>query len=212
MKNIQIKWLSCLPYSKGLELQQDFVVQSQRTQYSYLLGLEHPSVITLGLNSQKQDILVSHDFLKCKEIEVVLTKRGGGVTCHSPGQLVIYPIIPLKKWKLSVRQYVALLENVTRDFLESLGVICLQEKKNQTTAIYTQRGKIAFFGVQVQRGIACHGLAININNDLDLFSLIRPCGLDFESLDSVSYYTKLTPSAFLLKKWATIFCQYISPS
>ena len=210
MVKVQTKWLDGISYQDGLKVQQNFIRQSQNTGSCYLLGLEHEPVITLGLSAKGQDILVSSSILKQKGITVVWTKRGGKATCHSPGQLVIYPIVPLKKLQLSIRQYVDLLEDVTRAFLKNLDINCLPRDLKKPATIYTQRGKIAFFGIQVQKGIASHGLAININNDLNLFSLIRSCGIDSEKMDSVSYYQKTKPSSLLLEQWSQLFHQYIN--
>ena len=207
---IQTKWFSCLPYQKGLEIQQDFMDKSRQTGCGYLLGLEHSHVITLGLKAQTTDILTTAQSLQQKGIDVVKVRRGGGATCHSPGQLVIYPILPLKIFRLSVRSYMTLLENTTRTFLEGFQIQCLKKEERQPTAIYTQTGKIAFFGVQIRRGLSLHGLAINVSNDLSLFSLIRPCGLDSDHLDCISAYQKCQPSLQLFKKWATLFCQHLS--
>lgn len=207
--NIQTKWLYCISYREGLHIQQNFVEKSMHTGLCYLLGLEHFPVITLGLSAQAQDILVSPRILKQKQVEVIWTRRGGRATCHSPGQMVIYPIVPLKKFQLSIKQYVYLLEDVTRDFLRSLGVDLVKQKKGPA-AIYTQKGKIAFFGVQIQKGITFHGLSINISNDLEFFSLIRSCGINFDNFDCVSHYcTEMTPSPSALESWAAIFSKYI---
>ena len=207
---VQTRWFNCISYKEGLKLQEDFIEQSRDTGFCYLLGLEHKPIITLGLSAEKQDILVSSHILKQKGLQVLWTQRGGKATCHSPGQLVIYPIVPLKKLQISIRQYVYLLEDVTRDFLKYFGIACLPKNIKKTAAIYTQRGKIAFFGIQIQKGIACHGLAINMSNDLDIFSLIRPCGIDFEKVDSVSHYHKTAPSPFLLEQWSKTFRQHVS--
>ncbi len=207
---VKTKWLNCISYQDGLKLQRDFIEQSKNTGLCHLLGLEHEPVITLGLAAKKADILVPLHILKQKGIEVIWVKRGGQVTCHSPGQLVIYPIVPLKKLQISIREYVYLLEDVTRDFLESLGINCLPKDIEKPATIYTQRGKVAFFGLQIQKDIACHGLAINISNDLGLFSLIRPCGIDSEEVDSVSHYHRMAPSPLLLEQWSNFFHQHIN--
>lgn len=206
--NISSKWLGRLIYQKGLELQQDFVEKTKQTGMCYLLGLEHFPVITLGLKADQTDILAPSDLIERKGVQVVWTKRGGRATCHAPGQLVIYPIVPLKTFHLSVRGYMTLLESSTRVLLQDLGVECVKKQEGQTSAIYTSKGKIVFFGVHIQRGIAFHGLAINVSNDLDLFSLIRSCGVDFEKLDRLSNYQNLTTS-ILFKKWVESFCQHL---
>ena len=206
---VKTKWLNCISYQNGLKLQQDFIEQSKDTGLCYLLGLEHEPVITLGLGAKEEDILAPSHVLKQKGVEIIWTKRGGKVTCHSPGQLVIYPIVPFKKLQITVREYVYLLEDITRVFLENLGISCLPKNIKRPAAIYTQKGKIAFFGLQIQKNIACHGLAINISNDLSFFSLIRPCGIDSEEVDSVSHYYKIKPSSLLLERWSHLFHQHI---
>ena len=122
---IKKKWLGCISYKYGLKLQEEFIEQSSNTDVCYLLGLEHESVITLGLGAEEKDILTLPHILEQKGLEVFWIRRGGKVTCHSPGQLVIYPIIPLKKLQISVRKYIYLLEDTTRDFLGHLGISCL---------------------------------------------------------------------------------------
>lgn len=205
------QWFSCISYQKGLELQQNFMEKSRQTGCCYLLGLEHFPVITLGLKAQKTDILISTHTLNQKGIETLWIKRGGGATCHSPGQLVIYPIVPLKKCQLSVKGYMSLIEDVTRKFLNSFGIQCIAKQKQQPAAVYTAKGKIAFFGVHIQKGVTSHGLAINVSNDLSFFSFIRPCGLDFDNIDCVSHYYKCKPSLSLFEKWISFWKEMSFP-
>lgn len=115
-------------------------------------------------------------------ISVVKIHRGGQATLHSPGQLVIYPIIDLKALSLGIKEYVNLLMAITRKVLANYGINTAFVVKNP--GLYTDNGKICFFGIRVSRGITSHGIAINVNNDLGLFSNIRSCGKDHENFDS----------------------------
>ncbi|MEN6385491.1 MAG: lipoyl(octanoyl) transferase LipB [Phycisphaerales bacterium] len=138
--------------------------------------VEHLPVITLGVRTEKNRLLAENEVIKKAGIEIVEIRRGGGVTAHNPGQIVIYPIINLKNHNLGVSDYVHLLEKIGIEFLEILGV------KSQTLkgfpGLWVGEMKIASIGVQVKKWITFHGIAININNDLSIFDYIVPCGLD----------------------------------
>jgi lipoate-protein ligase B len=138
--------------------------------------VEHPSVITLGARSSANKLLKDRQAIENADIEIVEIRRGGGTTAHNPGQLVIYPIINLKKRSLGVSDFVHLLEKIGIELLGELGVKC--ETKKSLPGLWIGDKKIASIGVQVKKWITCHGIAININNDLSIFDLIVPCGLD----------------------------------
>ncbi|MFA6186788.1 MAG: lipoyl(octanoyl) transferase LipB [Phycisphaerae bacterium] len=138
--------------------------------------VEHPSVITLGARSSANKLLKDKAAIGNAGIEIVEIRRGGGTTAHNPGQLVIYPIINLKKRSLGVSDFVHLLEKIGIELLAELGVNC--ETIKSLPGLWINDRKIASIGVQVKKWITCHGIAININNDLSIFDLIVPCGLD----------------------------------
>jgi lipoate-protein ligase B len=149
--------------------------------------LEHPPVITLGARNSANKLLKNSDEIKNTGIEIVEIRRGGGTTAHNPGQLVIYPIVNLKKRSLGVSDFVRLLEKIGTELLAELGVNCSTRKgfpglwiADAFSPDPCSRGskKIASIGVQVKKWLTCHGIAININNDLSIFDLIVPCGLD----------------------------------
>jgi lipoate-protein ligase B len=138
--------------------------------------VEHPPVITLGARSSANKLTKDADIIKQAGIEIFQIRRGGGTTAHNPGQIVVYPIINLKKHSLGVSDFVHLLEKIGIEFLAELGVRCCTKKS--FPGLWIQDRKIASIGVQVKKWITFHGIAININNDLSIFDLIVPCGLD----------------------------------
>ena len=129
-----------------------------------------------------------------------MSPRGGQATLHAPGQLVIYPCVHLTRIGIGVREYVGLLERTTQNFLKDLEIDSTPNPNEP--GLYTEKGKIAFFGIRVTHAIASHGIAINVTNDLSLFKLIRSCGVDGEAFDSISERKKKFPSAPLKQLFA----------
>lgn len=131
--------------------------------------LEHPPVFTQGLAGKAEHLLAPGD------IPVVQIDRGGQVTYHGPGQLVVYPLIDLRRLRLTVRGLVSALENAVIDTLDGYGI----EARSRCDApgVYTPEGrKIASLGLKIRRGCSYHGLAFNIAMDLEPFTRINPCG------------------------------------
>jgi lipoyl(octanoyl) transferase len=146
-----------------------------------LLLLEHPRVITHGRKDEiGTNLLASPETLEAAGIELVMTERGGTVTYHGPGQLVAYPIFPVGR---RVRDFLRRLENVQIRVLETYG---LEARPNPGYAgVYVGEDKIGSIGVAIKRNVALHGLALNINTDLEDFELIVPCGLTGTRMTSV---------------------------
>jgi len=138
--------------------------------------VEHPPVITLGARQSANKLLRDTDTIKQSGIEIFQIRRGGGATAHNPGQIVIYPIINLKKNNLGVSDFVHLLEKIGIESLAELGVNC--QTKKGLPGLWIGDKKIASIGVQIKKWITFHGMAVNINNDLSIFDLIVPCGLE----------------------------------
>ena len=145
--------------------------------------VEHPSVITLGARDGANKLAKDADTIKQAGIEIFQIRRGGGTTAHNPGQLVVYPIINLKKHLLGVSNFVHLLEKIGIELLAELGLVCCTKKG--FPGLWINERKIASIGVQIKKWITCHGIAININNDLSIFDLIIPCGLENVKMTSV---------------------------
>lgn len=192
--HIHFQWLETVPYAEasGYQLQVAQLVAVQ--QKTVVIGLEHPRVVTLGRRMQKADVSIPRD------IPLIRTQRGGQATLHNLGQLVIYPIVPLSYWQLGVREYVELLIQATEKFLLKCNITVIVKNNG----LHTENGKIASFGINVKKGIATHGLAINIKNDLSDFSHIHPCGIQGQTMDKVENYIDLSlPKAFEL--WCSEF-------
>jgi len=141
-----------------------------------VLVCEHPAVVTLGARRTANRLLASPEQLAGQGIEVVEVTRGGGTTAHNPGQLVLYPILDLRKRGLSAGPYVRTLEAIGLELLRTLG---LQAKTRKgLPGLWVEDRKIASIGVRVSKGVTFHGMAVNIRNDLRIFDLVVPCGLD----------------------------------
>ena len=152
-----------------------------------LLLVEHDPVITLGRAAKQEHVLATPEHLKTLGIELHEIGRGGDVTYHGPGQLVVYPILDLKPDRCDVRRYVRGLEQVMLQVAESYG-LTPQRIEGMTGAFVDQR-KYGALGVRISRWVTMHGIAINVSTDLDAFSLIVPCGLRTTSVTSLSRET-----------------------
>jgi lipoyl(octanoyl) transferase len=149
-----------------------------------LLLLEHPPVYTRGRRSTEEELPMQPEWYEMQGIEVHDTDRGGRVTYHGPGQLVAYPIVSLKPYGDDVHEYVRRLERVAIEALAEHGVEA--GTIEGLTGVWTGERKIGSIGVHVSRGVTTHGLAINVNNDLQPFEWIVPCGIDDCRVTSLS--------------------------
>jgi len=148
-----------------------------------VLTVEHPSVITLGARQSAGKLRVSRENLAKWYIEVVDVRRGGGATAHNPGQLVFYPILHLRELGFDISQYIQKLETIGTELLEQLGVT--SQRRKGYPGLWVGDKKIASIGVRVSKFVTYHGMAINIHNDLSIFDLVVPCGLDGVEMTSV---------------------------
>jgi len=129
---------------------------------------EHPPVFTLGLNASREHVIAPGD------IPVIQTDRGGQVTYHGPGQLMIYPMLDLKRAALGVRALVTALEQTAVELVAAYGIEAAS--RADAPGVYVDGRKIASVGLRVRRGCSYHGMALNIDVDLEPFSRINPCG------------------------------------
>lgn len=156
-------------YESTWRRMQAFTQERDETTPDEIWFLEHPPVFTLGLNGKPEHVLAAGD------IPLVNIDRGGQVTYHGPGQLVVYPLIDLKRRKLGVRALVEALENAVIDTLAGFGIDA--RSRRDAPGVYTPAGaKIAALGLRVRRGCSYHGLAFNVAMDLEPFQRINPCG------------------------------------
>ena len=166
--------LGMIDYEAGLKLQNRLAQERMEEKTGdVLLLLQHPPVITMGKSGKVQNVLAPQA-LQDKNIKVIFTDRGGDVTYHGPGQLVIYPILNLRLHGLSVPGYVWKLEETTIRLLARYGIEAARVEKMR--GVWVGKEKIAALGVHLSRWISKHGLALNVNTNLDAFELINPCG------------------------------------
>ena len=144
----------------------------------------------MGFRSDPTHILWSEDTLKQNNVSKIKIRRGGEATLHSPGQLVIYPVVSLPLLGLKVRDFIVALEEITQKMLKELGVMTQREGKY--AGLYTEKGKLCFFGIHISEGVSQHGLSINVDNDLKLFNSIKSCGEKDRKHDSLSFYSHLS--------------------
>ncbi len=137
--------------------------------------LEHPPVFTLGRRGGRENLVVPEALLEKNGISVVQVERGGNITYHGPGQLVVYPIIDLQAAGLGVTEYVGALETVMIRLAADFGVTAQRDARNR--GVWVGNNKLGSIGIAVRRGVSFHGLAFNANLALAPFGWINPCGL-----------------------------------
>jgi lipoyl(octanoyl) transferase len=174
-----------VPYAAAQQMQRELAAKRQRDEIpDVLLLLEHPPVYTRGRRSKPEELPMGVEWYEAQGIEVRDTDRGGLVTYHGPGQLVAYPIVDLAAYGDDVHKYVRGLERVMIDALGEMGV---QARTIEgLTGVWVGRRKIGSIGLHVSRGVTTHGLAINVNNDLQPFEWVVPCGIEGVAMTSLS--------------------------
>ncbi len=140
-----------------------------------LFLLEHQPVITLGRSGKMDNVLRSRKELREMGIDVVEADRGGDVTYHGPGQLVAYPVLDLRQWRPSIQWYLRALEEVIRRQLARYGLH--GERIEGLTGVWVNGAKIAAIGIGIHNWVTFHGIAINVDPQMDHFNLIIPCGI-----------------------------------
>jgi len=170
--------LGNINYEDAYAIQKSSVESVLNGDHPQLLLCTHPCVLTMGRLAQEKHVLVSSEELARRNVAVHAIDRGGEVTLHAPGQLVIYPILNLTYFEKDLRRYFYQLEQVAIDLLGRFDIVA--SRFPGKTGVWVGPRKIVSMGVGVRKWVAYHGLAINVNTDLNLFSMIRPCGLDVE--------------------------------
>lgn len=156
----------------------------KKSSENYLNILEHNPVYTLGKNADEKNIL---PIARTSGASFHHISRGGDVTFHGPGQLVVYPIIDLQDFNMGVRAYVTALENIGIELCASYGI---EAKASEEEGVWIDLGttkarKIMAIGIKVSRYITMHGIAFNVNTDLNYFSFIIPCGIPNKGVTSL---------------------------
>ena len=169
----KVRHLGKVDYQNTWQKMQDFTNTRQADTDDELWFLQHPPVYTLGKNGKAEHVLSPSG------IPVVNSDRGGQVTYHGPGQIVVYTMLDLNRLNIGVRQLVTVLEQTVIDLLASYGI---DSSANPVApGVYVNNAKIAALGLRVRKGCSFHGLALNVDMDIEPFTRINPCG--FEGLE-----------------------------
>ena len=174
--------LGAVDYRAGVALQEDLRRRVTGGELAdVLLLLEHPPVYTRGRRSTPAELPLGEGFYRARGIDVIDTDRGGKVTYHGPGQLVGYPIMHID----DVLVYVRTMERAIIAALADVGVPAQARRGRDLTGVWVEDRKIASIGVHISRGVTTHGFAVNVNNDLEPFDWVVPCGLPGVRMTSV---------------------------
>lgn len=166
---LRLRSLGRVEYLPTLEAMRTFTARRDAATADELWLLEHPAVYTLGLGAD-----ATHGPRVERGIPVIGVERGGEITYHGPGQVVLYTLVDLARRGVRVREFVAMLESAVIDLLAEHGV--LGERRPGAPGVYVGGAKIAALGLRVTRGCTFHGLALNVDMDLAPFDAIDPCG------------------------------------
>ncbi|MCU0318282.1 MAG: lipoyl(octanoyl) transferase LipB [Amoebophilaceae bacterium] len=203
-KQVSIKTLGCLAYQAAWTIQETLfreiveIKLENRKLYTshqnptpgYLLFCEHPHVYTLGRNGVATHLLASEATLQVQGVSFYRTNRGGDITYHGPGQLVVYPILDLENFFMDIHRYLRLLEEAVMATLRDFGL--WGGRIQGLTGVWldhtdsTRARKICALGVRTSRWVTMHGLALNVNTDLCYFDQIIPCGIQGKKVTSMA--------------------------
>jgi lipoyl(octanoyl) transferase len=196
MSELLVAQLGSIPYAEAFELQRTLRDRRAAGELAdLLLVLEHRPVYTRGKRTEPADLPMGDDWYRERGIEVCDSDRGGRVTYHGPGQLVAYPIMGVER----VADFVHTMERAIVSALADEG-IAAEPRATPFTGVWAAESKIASIGVRVRDGVSMHGLAVNVDNDLQPFEWIVPCGIDHVQVTSVARETGRSPSLPCFRK------------
>ncbi len=192
------EWLNRQPYEptwRQMQLRAHMVATGEAKEIIW--GCEHDPVYTTGRRG------VDNRIRETLLAPFIATDRGGETTFHGPGQLVLYPIIHLRRRGLTVKQYVHLLEQSCIKLLASLKIS--SSRRNGFPGVWTKKGKIAALGVRVSKGVTYHGIALNVSVEQNWFAPINPCGIGKPAINVASFCTPPTLCE-LANRWYNQLC------
>lgn len=180
--NVIVRFLEQQDYQTCWEAMQQFTKQRDENTIDEIWLLEHDPVLTQGQNGKAEHIL------NPGSIPVIRVDRGGQVTYHGPGQLVVYTLVDLRRKKINVREIITILEKSVIDLLATYQLNALA--KSEAPGVYVENKKICSLGLRIRKGCSYHGLAFNISMDLEPFSRINPCGFKQLEMTQLADYVK----------------------
>jgi len=176
--------LGLIDYEKACRIQKEFVNRRKIGEIDdSILFAEHDAVFTIGRSGREDNLLVSLDFLEKNNIKVLRVDRGGDITFHGPGQLLIYPILDLRERGKDLHRYLRDLEEAVIKFLSGYSITA--DRLEGKTGVWVAGKKIASIGVAASNWVTFHGVSVNINVDLRFFSMINPCGMKDSGVTSM---------------------------
>lgn len=165
-----------IDYAQGYTRQKKYVQSVTMGAEDHLIFCEHPAVLTLGRMTKAESLLYDRATIEARGVALKEVDRGGDVTLHAPGQLVVYPIFNLNNYKRDLKMYMERLQQVAVALLKDFGILAISIPGQR--GVFVEPDKIISIGVGVRKWVTYHGLGINVNTDLSLFDLIKPCGLN----------------------------------
>jgi lipoyl(octanoyl) transferase len=184
-------------------------VEKRPVEAEHLIFVEHPPVYTLGRHGKPSNMLMDRELLAAKGIECIPIERGGDITFHGPGQLVVYPIIDLEAHHLGVKEYVDLLEEAVIRLIAAYDI--RGERVEGATGVWIERNrKICAIGIRCSHFITMHGIGLNVNTDLSYFRAINPCGFTDKGVTSIAAETGFAiPMSAVKAKFEELFTQLL---
>lgn len=194
-----------MPYREAWEKQKNIFSRliSNPAMEEHIIFVEHPAVYTIGFHGNSDNLIASKTQLKHINTECIRIERGGDITFHGPGQLVVYPILNLYRRGIGVKKYIHLLEQSVVSLLKTYDIPAITDESAIGVWIDWKKPearKICAIGVKISRGISMHGLALNVNTDLEAFKLINPCGFIDKGVTSISRELGITISLDEIKQ------------
>ncbi|HKI59417.1 MAG TPA: lipoyl(octanoyl) transferase LipB [Mariprofundaceae bacterium] len=195
MDRLPFEWLGSQLYEPTWELLQHRAAAVAASKASEIIwSCEHEPVYTTGrraVDNREQPILPA---------PLIYTDRGGETTFHGTGQIMLYPIIHLRRRQITPKQYVSLLEQSAIDLLADMGVNAA--RRCSLPGVWTKEGKIVAIGLRIQNGVAYHGMALNVDVASEWFSAINPCGTGKKSVSLSDYIEKPEPLEMIATQWS----------
>jgi lipoyl(octanoyl) transferase len=190
--------LGLMPYAQAFAIQEQILLARLDGQFGTTIILqENLPIFTIGRSGSRENVLLSPEDLEQRGIAVLEVNRGGDVTFHGPGQLIVSPLIFLGDIGLNANQYLHRIEDLLIELLSHYDIRA--EKKEDYPGVWFKDAKIAAVGIAVKHGFTFHGFSLNVNPDLDCFSLINPCGVSRMPVTSIQQVLKKTPSMAQIK-------------
>ncbi len=191
-------------YPQSLELQREIVLKRKRNEIpDCLLFVEYPPTVTLGRSGKIEHLLAAPLELEKRGVSFHLTERGGDITYHGPGQMIAYPVLDLRSFRQDLDWYLRRLEECLIGTLADFGIS--SHRVAGATGVWVGDEKIAAIGVRASRWVTSHGVALNVNPELDGFNLIVPCGI---SKGVTSMARILGEQAPQLERVKASFCEH----